>query len=232
VKTLLLTAASIGLVHTLLGPDHYLPFVMIGWARKWSAARAAVVTALCGLGHVASSVVLGLIGVSVGVAIKRLVQVESLRGDVAAWLLIAFGLGYLVWGIRGLYRKRPHQHQHLHIPGSSHDHLHDHLGEHAHVHDHGQISIAPWTLFIIFVLGPCEPLIPLLMYPAASSGLAGVTAVSVVFGSVTISTMVAAVLLGRWGVDLLPVKRIQKYAHPLAGASILLCGLAIVFLGL
>jgi hypothetical protein len=35
-KALILTAASIGFFHTLLGPDHYLPFIMMSWARKWS----------------------------------------------------------------------------------------------------------------------------------------------------------------------------------------------------
>jgi hypothetical protein len=33
---LILTAASIGFVHTLLGPDHYLPFVAMSAARRWA----------------------------------------------------------------------------------------------------------------------------------------------------------------------------------------------------
>ena len=31
---LILTAASIGCIHTLLGPDHYVPFVAMGAARR------------------------------------------------------------------------------------------------------------------------------------------------------------------------------------------------------
>ena len=39
-STLLLwTAASIGFVHTLLGPDHYLPFVAMSRAGGWSARK-------------------------------------------------------------------------------------------------------------------------------------------------------------------------------------------------
>ena len=34
---LILTAVSIGFVHTLVGPDHYLPFVAMSAARNWSA---------------------------------------------------------------------------------------------------------------------------------------------------------------------------------------------------
>ena len=36
---LALTAATIGFVHTITGPDHYLPFIVIGRARRWSLAR-------------------------------------------------------------------------------------------------------------------------------------------------------------------------------------------------
>jgi threonine/homoserine/homoserine lactone efflux protein len=92
--------------------------------------------------------------------------------------------------------------------------------------------VTPWVLFVIFVFGPCEPLIPLLMYPAAESGTVDLLVVTAVFGLVTTSTMLAAVLLGRAGVDFLPLKKVQRYSHALAGASILLCGLAILFLGL
>ena len=33
-NVLIITAASIGFFHTLFGPDHYLPFIMMSWARK------------------------------------------------------------------------------------------------------------------------------------------------------------------------------------------------------
>jgi len=247
-------AAFIGFIHTILGPDHYLPFVMMSWARKWSAGKTALITVLCGLGHVGSSVVLGLVGVAVGIALDKVVSVESDRGDWAAWLFIGFGVAYLMWAIRALYRGKPHVHSHAHaaLAGSDHaqDHAHDgqdahdhehvadhphehkhtHLGEHSHVHDKaGAVSIAPWTLFVIFVLGPCEPLIPFLMYPAAKWGYPSVILVASVFSAVTIATMLAAVMVARMGVSFLPMAKMQKYAHVMAGATILLCGLAIVF---
>ncbi len=226
------TAAWLGFVHTILGPDHYLPFVMMSWARKWSGAKTALITFLCGLGHVAGSVVLGMVGVAIGAALDKLELIESRRGDLAAWLLIGFGLAYLMWGIRRLYRGKSHVHSHTHLRDGGHAHPHTHLGEHSHVHTGEKASIAPWTLFIIFVFGPCEPLIPILMYPAAKGGYASVALIALVFSAVTIGTMLAAVLLARRGVNFLPMEHLQRYAHVLAGAMILLCGLAIVFLGL
>lgn len=233
IRALIITAASIGFFHTLLGPDHYLPFVMMSWARKWNTLKTGIITFICGLGHIASSIVLGFVGIAVGLGVQKLELVESVRGNLAAWLLIGFGLAYLVWGIRKAYRDIPHRHAHGHESDGGHAHEHTHHFKHAHVHDRqAATSVAPWTLFVIFVFGPCEPLIPMLMYPAAKNNISGLIIVTCVFGMTTISTMLAMVLLARGGVNFLPVEKIQKYSHVIAGATILICGLAIQFLGL
>jgi len=226
---LTITAGSIGLVHTLLGPDHYLPFVVLSRARGWTKGKTAAITTLCGLGHVASSVLLGTIGIALGVAVSRLEWIESTRGDVAAWLLIAFGLLYMVWGVRRAIRNRPHSHVHAHAGGDVHIHGHTHQSNHVHPHDHVGTAraLTPWVLFTIFVFGPCEPLIPILMYPAASESTLGVVAVATSFGLVTIATMVAVVLLLSFGLERLPTRGFERYSHALAGLTILLCGVAI-----
>jgi ABC-type nickel/cobalt efflux system permease component RcnA len=226
-NALIIAAASIGFFHTILGPDHYLPFIMMSWARKWSALKTSLITLLCGLGHIGSSVLLGFIGVLLGVAVKKLVIVESFRGNLAAWLLIAFGLLYTVWGLRRAYQKKTHVHSHTHAAESAHKHLHNHHAEHAHVHDDkSRPSITPWALFVIFVFGPCEPLIPILMY------LFGLVVVTFVFGITTISTMVGVVLLSRAGVNFIKLSKLQRFSHAIAGLTICLCGLSIQFLGL
>jgi len=229
------TAATIGFVHTVTGPDHYLPFIVIGRARNWSLARTLGVTTLCGIGHVLGSVVLGLIGIGLGVAVGQLDIIEGVRGDIAAWLLISFGLVYAVWGLRKALRDKPHTHVHRHSDGSSHSHHHSHHHEHSHVHDEGSGSrrnLTPWALFIIFVLGPCEPLIPILMYPAATSSFGGLLLVAGIFSVVTITTMLMMVFLAQRGIRLIPMQRIERYAHVIAGVTILGSGLAIRFLGL
>ncbi|MHC4458867.1 MAG: urease accessory protein UreH domain-containing protein [Planctomycetota bacterium] len=232
-NALIIAAASIGFFHTILGPDHYLPFIMMSWARKWSALKTSLITLLCGLGHIGSSVLLGFIGVLLGVAVKKLVIVESFRGNLAAWLLIAFGLLYTVWGLRRAYQKKTHVHSHTHAAESAHKHLHNHHAEHAHVHDDkSRPSITPWALFVIFVFGPCEPLIPILMYPAAKDSLFGLVVVTFVFGITTISTMVGVVLLSRAGVNFIKLSKLQRFSHAIAGLTICLCGLSIQFLGL
>jgi len=233
IKALVLTAVTIGFFHTLFGPDHYLPFVMISWARKWSNLKTAVITFLCGIGHILSSVILGLIGVALGIMVKKLEIIESFRGDIAAWLFIAFGLVYFVWGLRQAYKNKPHTHSHIHFDENVHTHEHSHHDQHSHIHlDKTKINITPWVLFAIFVFGPCEPLIPILMYPAAKNNLSGLLIVTFVFGLTTISTMLVLVLAAKSGISFVKLNPMQRYSHSIAGATILLCGLAIVFLGL
>lgn len=231
-KLLLATAASVGFIHTLIGPDHYIPFVAIARARSWGRTKLAAITALCGLGHVASSVILGIIGAYLGIAVSRWTHMESLRGNIAAWGLIAFGFAYAVWGMRRAIRNKPHRHFHIHEDGSEHAHDHAHQDKHLHVHTKGKTDITPWILFTLFAFGPCEPLIPLLMYPAARAGCLQFASVASVFAAATVATMLAIVMLSSLGLELIRFKSVERYSHAAAGAAILICGLSIVFLGL
>ncbi|KPL09194.1 MAG: hypothetical protein AMS26_23175 [Bacteroides sp. SM23_62] len=226
---LTITAASLAFLHTLLGPDHYLPFIVMSRARKWTIYKTSWVTILSGFGHVISSILLGTIGIGVGIALNKLEFMESVRGDLAAWLFILFGLGYMVWGLQRAVRNKPHKHTHHHANGTVHVHEHTHQETHDHTHKN---NITPWILFTIFFLGPCEPLIPLLMYPAAQNSSWGVAQVSIVFGLVTMLTMLVLVLLASYGLKFVRLGKMERYTHAIAGATILLSGMGILYLGL
>jgi nickel/cobalt transporter (NicO) family protein len=226
------TAISIGFIHTILGPDHYLPFVVLSEAKKWSVKKTMLITFFCGIGHVMSSVILGLVGIAIGISVTKLVSVESLRGNIAAWLFIAFGLVYMIISIRNLVRKRKHSHTHFHLGGEKHNHDHDHHDEHTHIHENEVFKTTPWILFLIFVFGPCEPLIPILMYPAAQHNVSGAVIVSILFSIVTISTMMLVVFAFKMGFNKINLKPVEKYSHLIAGTMIFVSGLAIQFLGL
>lgn len=206
------TAVSIGFIHTVAGPDHYLPFVAMSKARNWSMIKTINVTVLCGLGHVLSSVVLGFIGIAAGLTVSKLEWFEGVRGSLASWLLFIAGLIYTIWA---LYRRFTHKDHH-------HHHGKDKLGG----------SMTFWVLFTIFVLGPCEPLIPILMYPAALHNTAAVVIISLLFSLVTIATMVAIVVLMLKGISVVKLHTLEKYQHIAAGVILTLSGAAIIFLGL
>ena len=84
---LCLSALTIGVLHTAMGPDHYLPFVALSKARNWSVRKTVWITILCGLGHVFSSILIGFFGIGWGIALQSLEMAEALRGNLAAWLL-------------------------------------------------------------------------------------------------------------------------------------------------
>ena len=101
----------------------------------------------------------------------------------------------------------------MHEDEGLHSHQHSHSGEHVHVHQTGKKNVTPWALFTIFVLGSCEPLIPLLMYPAAKSSITRVLAVTAIFGITIIITMLGIVMFSSWGVSFVKLNRFEKYAH-------------------
>jgi sulfite exporter TauE/SafE len=228
---LVLTAVSIGFIHTVLGPDHYVPFVAMSKAGRWSRLKTLVVTLLCGLGHVLSSVIIGVIGAAFGIAVGKLTAFEGVRGGLAAWALISFGLVYMIWGITTAVRNKRHAHRHAHADGAEHAHGHVHEGRHVHVHPAGESAkLTPWVLFTVFVLGPCEPLIPLLMYPALRSSVMGVVYVTAAFAAATILTMTVIVALLSFGLQFVKLGRFERYSHAVAGGVIALSGLAVVLL--
>jgi ABC-type nickel/cobalt efflux system permease component RcnA len=251
IEVLSIAAVSLGLGHTLLGPDHYIPFVAMSRAGRWSLRKTLVVTVLCGLGHVASSAVLGVLGMVLGVAVLKLNVVEGYRGDVAAWLMLAFGLVYFSWGVRRAIRGQPHTHWHAHADGRLHAHKHVHHSDHLHAHaaenvpaptaaesedaiaagenDAGRSGrMTPWILFTVFLFGPCEPLIPLLMYPAAEGAGWAVIWVTVLFAAATLAAMTAVVCAMYVGMARFRFERFERYSHALAGFAVMACGVAII----
>ena len=228
---LLGTTATVAVIHTVLGVDHSLPFVVLARARGWTLGHTVAITALCGAGHVASSVLIGVFGVAIAATFDSLVWIESARAELAAALLIGFGLAYAAWAGWGSLRGITHSHLHAHADGIVHDHPHDHHVEHMHPHPVGA-SLTQWALFMIFVFGPCEPLIPLMIVPAMSQSWMLVAAVVGVFGALTIGTMVAAVILGYRGLHLIDSLQIARHADVLAGLVVAASGAAVLFFGI
>ncbi|MDA3892426.1 MAG: sulfite exporter TauE/SafE family protein [Salinivirgaceae bacterium] len=266
-QILILSAAFLGFIHTLLGPDHYLPFIVLSKARKWSQSKTLWITFISGVGHIGGSVILGIVGVALGISLTKLEAIEAQRGSIVGWLLVIFGLLYTLYGIkkyikngghfhlpkymipkkiRGLrhfathapekiYENTyEHSHEHSHVNHHEHDHEQKVKKTHKHTHAHTQediTNVTPWILFLIFVFGPCEVLIPLLIYPAAEHNTFGIIAVSTVFGIGTLATMLTIVYLGYKGSSLIKVKNGEKYFHLIAGLVILMSGLGMQFLG-
>ena len=207
---LVVSAVSVAFFHSL-APDHWLPFVALARGSRWPMRKLALVTTAAGIGHVVSSLVLGLAGLWAGWAVHRVEGFESWRGGVAIWLLIGFGVAYALWGLK----HAQHPHPHLSVQQAVKVYA----------------TQRAWMLIAILVFGPCEPLIPL-MFLAYGQGIAAVAITSAVFSLVTIGMVVGQSMLSYAGARLVQAAWMERYAHALAGLVIVLTGLAVLVLGL
>jgi sulfite exporter TauE/SafE len=223
---LLLTAISISFLHTVTGPDHYLPFVALSKSRGWSFSRTLWWTAVCGCGHIASSILLGLGGAALGWSLAKLQWIESVRGGAAGWILLIFGFAYSIWGVVRAQRNTRHKHFDI-----------DENDVYIYEHKHGETvmpkerhKLTPWVMFVIFLLGPCEPMIPLLSFPAAQKSMQSMMLLIGIYTVFTLATMIGMVVLGYYGFSFFKSNKLEKYMHAIGGVTIFICGAGMVFM--
>lgn len=226
-QILLITAITIACLHTITGPDHYLPFIALSKARGWSFIKTLSWTIICGCGHVWSSVLLALGGAAIGWNLSKISWLENIRGGIAGWFMLLFGLLYGTWGLWRAFKNKAHKHFDTYEDGSLYVYEHKHGQAIAATERH---KVTPWVMFIIFLLGPCEPMIPLLYFPAAQHSWHGMLLLIIIYTLVTLLTMVAMVILGYYGLAFLKTEKIEKYMHALGGLTLLICGAGMVFM--
>ncbi len=225
---LMISAVSLGFIHTILGPDHYLPFIVLSKARGWSGNKTMWITFISGIGHVGSSVLIGMLGIALGISLNKLEYLESFRGEIVGWMLFAFGLGYTFYGFWKYMKNSDHWHLPDFLVPKKIRGL-QHLPTEEQKEDNTKLT--PWILFLIFVFGPCEVLIPMLIFPAYENSHFGMFAVALVFGIATVATMMLTVYIGCKGTSLIKFKKHEKYFHLLAGILILFSASGILFFG-
>jgi hypothetical protein len=144
--------------HTI-SPDHWFPFVMIGRANKWSIPHILLLATLAGIGHVGTSVVIGMMGVF---ASKELSEYyANIAENATCILLMVFGFGYAIWswkrgghhhGIPFLARKHDHKYLHYHDDRDHEHHEYENFDMDRHMmeghaeHRHGQSGQQPADL--------------------------------------------------------------------------------------
>jgi len=85
---LVVAVAGVGVLHTIV-PDHWVPLALIAWQRGWSTGETASAAFKAGIGHVLSSLAIGMIVWLAGVAFAT--RFGSLVDTAASLALVAFG---------------------------------------------------------------------------------------------------------------------------------------------
>jgi ABC-type nickel/cobalt efflux system permease component RcnA len=233
VYMLLSTAGATALLHTLI-PDHWLPFVLIGRAQRWSGTTTALVSGVSAAIHVALSVALGLLTLGIGIGAAEIVG-ESLE-RAGAVLLMLFGVGYAWWA----WRKGGHfhpggglLHSHEAAPPCSGDegnanpeHLHYHADE---ILIRGKPGWGALGLAVIVGLNPCVLILPI-MLASATKGPQAFWLVTAASAIPTVVLMVGLSVFGVVGGRRIPVPGAARYMELASGLLIAMLGVAFWFL--
>ncbi len=109
--------ASVGVLHTIV-PDHWVPITLIARQRGWSKAETAKVAFKAGVGHVLSTLAIGLVVWIGGVAFAT--QFGNVVDMAASAALVAFGGWIAISALREMRSSDGHGHSHGHGHGHSH----------------------------------------------------------------------------------------------------------------
>ena len=166
-SSLVVGALSISILHAIL-PSHWLTFVLVGSAQRWSKSKILRIVFFAGSGHVLMTSILGLITASIAKGI--LPYLSHLETYVTSGILIILGLIYIFLGVI-------------------------HKSNHSHSLKKGSSDKATATsLFLMLTLSPCEAMIPL-FFAGSTLGWQTLLTLSVAMAVGTVSGMLSLTYL-------------------------------------
>jgi nickel/cobalt exporter len=202
------TGFMVAFLHAAL-PTHWLPFVLVGRGQQWSMGKTLGVTALAGLGHVAFTILLGVLLVGAGLA------AQTRLGDVFGW---AVGAVMMALGVFYLWRGR-----HAH----GHSHSEDAVAQRLYASDRAAIL----ALVALLTLSPCEAFLPVFL-AGVKHGWTGFMALSAVLMTATATGMLLFTTLSLLGVRRLGLEKIARYESTILGGALIAMGAGVAFLAL
>jgi len=111
---LVAAVAGVGVLHTIV-PDHWVPITLLARQRGWSRGETARVALRAGIGHVLSTLVIGLAVWAAGVAFAT--RFGTVVDTAASLALVGFGLWIAISAWREMRGGGGHGHSHGHSHG-------------------------------------------------------------------------------------------------------------------
>lgn len=231
---LIAAVLAVGVLHTLV-PDHWAPIVVIARQQGWSVQRTIRAAAIAGLGHVTSTLALGVVLWAAGATLAaRYAHAVNLT---AAAALVAFGV-WIAWsGWRearesGAEAGDLRGHAHLHTHGTvTHVHWHQHEEREWHavtsgvavMHEHDHVVAGRTALLLILGSSPMFEGIPA-FFAASTRGVGLLVTMAIVFAVSTVATYVATCAFGIASLQRMSLGAVERYGELLSGCVVAAVG--------
>jgi hypothetical protein len=187
-------------------PTHWLPFVLVGRAQRWSLARVMTVVVTAGLAHIASTAIVGSLIVAAGLALNA--WIGGLLPHLSAALLFIFGAFYLA---RASLQK----------PVTA-------TGPEAEVPEPAVSDRAAfWGLVLMMAVTPGEVLLPIYL-SSATEGVMALVLLTLSFAAGTVLGMTLLAALASAGYSILRLERWARYEGAILGVALILIGLLVM----
>ncbi len=194
-------------------PDHWLTLCVLARNKRWVKRKLFGISFVTAIGHVALSVVMGLVVVVVGLVFSHLI---SYYLDTGIGIIMT-GAGLIV-GIIPLVRKSRHHHEH----GYEHNHEHDEEKKSGKL-----ASKIGYFAILGAALSPDPSIIPIYL-SAIPAGFYFAIELSVVFATASILTLLLLVQLGTMGLAKTLAKIPEKYNDSMVGFVIASIGIYVL----
>jgi nickel/cobalt transporter (NicO) family protein len=175
---------------------------VVGRTRGYRLPRVARLSGIAGVAHVLVSLVLGGVIVAIGLQFRS--SVESAQDAVIGCLLILTGVGFAALELSGRGHRHGHEHGDGHQQGHTHDHDHAHLrlpasSDERVMADEGRLhGLAAVMIPFGAAASPDLTILPVFL-AATTAGVGTAVGSLIVFGIVTIATIVGLTLLACFG---------------------------------
>ncbi|WP_292034693.1 MULTISPECIES: hypothetical protein [unclassified Brevundimonas] len=187
-------------------PTHWLPFVLVGRAQRWSLARVMTVAVTAGLAHIASTALVGSLIVAAGLALNA--WIGGLLPHLSAALLFIFGAFYLA---RASLQK----------PITA-------TGPEAEVPEPAVSDRAAfWGLVLMMAVTPGEVLLPIYL-SSATEGVVALALLTVAFAAGTVLGMTLLAALASAGYSILRLERWARYEGAILGVALIVIGFLVM----
>jgi len=187
-------------------PTHWLPFVLVGRAQRWSLMRVMTVAVTAGLAHIASTALVGSLIVAAGLALNA--WIGGLLPHLSAALLFIFGAFYLA---RASLQK----------PITA-------TGPEAEVPEPAVSDRAAfWGLVLMMAVTPGEVLLPIYL-SSATEGVMALALLTVAFAAGTVLGMTLLAALASAGYSILRLERWARYEGAILGAALIVIGFLVM----